>query len=159
MSKQLCSNCDAPTGRCAEDAIRGENGAVLCEQCRESMWWCDNCGVHVDGRNVTYEETHDSRAGGCGLPVYANTDSAVPVSKKAGHDDWLHDYKLPCDVLLPPGTKILAGCSLRTLVTALDNRRYAINTAPDSTELEKLRRFLRPNAELSRVAAGEPKHE
>ena len=33
------------------------------------QWWCADCGVNLDPRDVTYEETHDERRGGCGLVV------------------------------------------------------------------------------------------
>lgn len=35
-------------------------------------WWCDNCKCVVPGEMVTYDETHDSRYGGCGGPVSYN---------------------------------------------------------------------------------------
>ena len=31
-----------------------------------SLWYCETCKSTVDAVNVTYEETHDVRAGGCG---------------------------------------------------------------------------------------------
>lgn len=30
---QLCSNCDAPTGRCEEDELLTTDGYPLCEEC------------------------------------------------------------------------------------------------------------------------------
>lgn len=34
-TRQLCSRCTAPTGRCEEDTIRSEDGEdILCEECR-----------------------------------------------------------------------------------------------------------------------------
>lgn len=35
-------------------------------------WWCDDCGKEIEGRDVTYQERHDERAGGCGCAVYAS---------------------------------------------------------------------------------------
>lgn len=32
-------------------------------------WWCEKCHTTVGGRDVTYDETHDQRAGGCGAKV------------------------------------------------------------------------------------------
>jgi len=32
-TKQLCSNCEAPTGRCEEDTMYSHNGEPLCEEC------------------------------------------------------------------------------------------------------------------------------
>lgn len=36
---------------------------------RSQGWWCEQCQTHVSGRDVTYDETHDRRAGGCGARV------------------------------------------------------------------------------------------
>ena len=33
------------------------------------MWWCDECGKLVPDNEVTFEETHDPRQGGCGSNV------------------------------------------------------------------------------------------
>lgn len=35
----------------------------------EKGWWCPECQKYVDGRDVTFEETHDTRSGGCGYRV------------------------------------------------------------------------------------------
>lgn len=32
-TRQLCSKCEAPTGRCQEDAIWSDAGLPLCEEC------------------------------------------------------------------------------------------------------------------------------
>lgn len=32
-------------------------------------WWCPECEREIDAVEVTYEETHDERIGGCGQPV------------------------------------------------------------------------------------------
>lgn len=32
-------------------------------------WWCSFCGRRLEPEEVSYEETHDERAGGCGEPV------------------------------------------------------------------------------------------
>lgn len=32
----------------------------------KTPWWCDNCQIEVEGRDVTFQECHDERAGGCG---------------------------------------------------------------------------------------------
>jgi hypothetical protein len=32
-------------------------------------WWCPECKQWLRSSEVTYEETHDSRCGGCGEPV------------------------------------------------------------------------------------------
>lgn len=33
-------------------------------------WWCPTCEQLVPNEHVTYEETHDTRCGGCGDEVY-----------------------------------------------------------------------------------------
>lgn len=35
-------------------------------------WWCPTCKIGLIWHQVTYEETHDSRYGGCGEPVQPN---------------------------------------------------------------------------------------
>lgn len=45
---------------CPQPAFSDESGGVAAEG-----WTCENCGP-VPGREVTYEETHDTRLGGCG---------------------------------------------------------------------------------------------
>jgi hypothetical protein len=41
----------------------------LANQLMEDKWWCPNCNEWVSPRDVTYEETHDIRSGGCGNAV------------------------------------------------------------------------------------------
>jgi hypothetical protein len=37
------------------------------------------------------------------------------------HDDYIYvGWKLPCDVKIPPSTTVKAGCSLNTLIAALE---------------------------------------
>ena len=36
---------------------------------RSQGWWCEKCQKTVGGRDVTYDETHDQRSGGCGAKV------------------------------------------------------------------------------------------
>jgi hypothetical protein len=43
--------------------------ASLANQLMEDKWWCPNCNEWVSPRDVTYEETHDVRSGGCGYAV------------------------------------------------------------------------------------------
>lgn len=35
----------------------------------EDNWWCPECAEWVPCENVTFEERHDPRAGGCGYEV------------------------------------------------------------------------------------------
>jgi len=36
---------------------------------RSQGWWCETCKTHVSGRDVTEDERHDTRSGGCGSTV------------------------------------------------------------------------------------------
>jgi hypothetical protein len=38
--------------------------------CESDTWWCSACGKVVSSDQVTYEETHDERSGGCGGAVF-----------------------------------------------------------------------------------------
>jgi hypothetical protein len=50
-------------------------------------WYCEECGEEVDPHDVTYEETHDERAGGCGHPVYWIDEEVCTVHAcEAGHE-------------------------------------------------------------------------
>lgn len=33
-------------------------------------WWCEDCGIEVDGHHVTFQERHDEGSGGCGCIVH-----------------------------------------------------------------------------------------
>lgn len=35
----------------------------------DKPWWCPTCHEWIAGSEVTFEETHDARLGGCGNPV------------------------------------------------------------------------------------------
>lgn len=35
-TRQLCSNCDSPTGRCEEDTIFDDDGNPICEECSKN---------------------------------------------------------------------------------------------------------------------------
>lgn len=36
-TRQLCTNCDEPTGRCEEDSMYIEDVGPLCETCRDNL--------------------------------------------------------------------------------------------------------------------------
>ena len=36
-TRQLCSKCDDPTGRCEEDSMTDKDGNILCESCYSSI--------------------------------------------------------------------------------------------------------------------------
>jgi hypothetical protein len=55
--------------------------AMVLAQCssnepESSRWWCETCQRTVDPIDVTYDETHDFRKGGCGQHVFVR--SALP---------------------------------------------------------------------------------
>lgn len=50
---------------------RGKAGLPL-DGSAEGCWWCPECQKTVLPINVTHDETHDERAGGCGHKVLAN---------------------------------------------------------------------------------------
>lgn len=41
-TRQLCDECDQPTGRCEDDSIRDRDGRVFCPDCRPHH--CRICG-------------------------------------------------------------------------------------------------------------------
>lgn len=41
----------------------------MSDQHQKQAWYCESCGQIVPSRDVTFSETHDPRAGGCGEPV------------------------------------------------------------------------------------------
>lgn len=47
-TRQLCVECDAPTGRCEEDSIYVEDAGPLCEEC---------CDKHEQLANLSAAET------------------------------------------------------------------------------------------------------
>lgn len=40
----------------------------------DSDWYCPHCDQFLFGYEVTFEQTHDEREGGCGLPVMSEPD-------------------------------------------------------------------------------------
>jgi hypothetical protein len=42
---------------------------LLANHLIKNKWWCSNCKEWVNPRDVTYEERHDVRSGGCGHVV------------------------------------------------------------------------------------------
>lgn len=58
---------DDLTARCekrGEELSWNDFWLAMCTQ-----WWCPTCKEFLDGIEVTYEETHDERCGGCGGDV------------------------------------------------------------------------------------------
>lgn len=46
-------------------------------------WYCPYCDAYLRGEEVTFEELHDPRIGGCGFPVQGKPD---PPYDHTGHD-------------------------------------------------------------------------
>ncbi len=44
---------------------------------QDYFWWCPDCQVRLEPVDVTYEETHDGRRGGCGGSVVCTTATDV----------------------------------------------------------------------------------
>jgi hypothetical protein len=57
----------------------------------KTPWWCDDCQKEIDGRDVTFQERHDERAGGCGCTVYLACDTC---SNTGWCDQWLGGHAL-----------------------------------------------------------------
>lgn len=49
----------------------------------EGKWWCQYCLSVVDPVNVTYEQTHDPRYGGCGGCVHIISNAEVSDAKRS----------------------------------------------------------------------------
>lgn len=68
-TRQLCTECGEPTGRCEDDSIYIEytdkEVGPICEECRSKHWVCEECGIGVYPENVTFEETHEGCGGIC----------------------------------------------------------------------------------------------
>jgi len=44
-------------------------------------WQCLNCGKALEFKDVTYRETHDPKAGGCGGPAIWDDHGKIAVEK------------------------------------------------------------------------------
>jgi hypothetical protein len=76
-TKEQCMHGRAvvdPCPDCDELATR-ESARPSKEQ--ETPWWCSTCNKEVPGVEVTYDETHDLRAGGCGQHVFAGRSAVL----------------------------------------------------------------------------------
>jgi len=68
----------------------GMGRGMLGESSKKGKWWCSGCDGYVPSSEVTYEETHDTRAGGCGEECLPDKPSSVDeaygrVATKNGH--------------------------------------------------------------------------
>jgi hypothetical protein len=64
------------------DFIARKSGQKKPADIPTTPWWCDDCQKEIDGRDVTYQERHDERAGGCGCNVY-------PSCEDCENDGWV----------------------------------------------------------------------
>lgn len=78
---------------------------AIAETCGKTSngWYCQHCHQDVQPEHVTYQETHDPRAGGCGhtvsgygLPDYLNDLNAMHEAEPhlGDIDNWLRYDKL-----------------------------------------------------------------
>lgn len=74
---------------------------LKCEAVSDELlgWWCPDCQKEVDGRDVTYQEMHDERAGGCGCKVY-------PACSECDNGGWIMASYQPA----PPNFDICPKC-------------------------------------------------
>ena len=64
----------------------GMGRGMLGESSKKGKWWCNGCNEYVPSEEVTYEETHDTRAGGCGEDCLPDKPSSVDESSDHGCD-------------------------------------------------------------------------
>jgi hypothetical protein len=60
-------------------------------QTHSGMWWCDDCCKEIEGAEVTFQERHDERCGGCGCDVHL---ACGTCSNKGWCDETLGGYPL-----------------------------------------------------------------
>jgi len=69
--------CEHPETASSLAAMPGS--AALDRGCdKREAWWCPTCKIGLVWHQVTYEETHDSRYGGCCEPVQPNARADLP---------------------------------------------------------------------------------
>jgi hypothetical protein len=69
-------------------------------------WWCPTCGVSVQCDHVTYEETHDTRCGGCGMRVLPE----IPKDAVEGTEADRPKLKAPSREWIEHWSAVEAGC-------------------------------------------------
>jgi hypothetical protein len=78
----------------AREALRGADQPAERRQ-SSSDWWCPTCKRSVPGVEVTYNETHDERRGGCGFRVQEDRPSATDqTTEPLPH---VHDWQMVTD--------------------------------------------------------------
>lgn len=50
------------------------------------MWWCNNCRRFLEDVEVTFDEKHDERLGGCGFPLGDMPEHLVILERRG--DFW-----------------------------------------------------------------------
>ena len=84
MSPNYCKKMNKTTESCEAGGRFAMTMLILQAEHNARMsfcgwWWCDNCKKWVHPKDVTYEETHDERAGGCGCGVLPNVPGCPRV--------------------------------------------------------------------------------
>lgn len=115
-----------------ESAIEGVD-LLPCRKCGSNEGDTDNFSISFDrwvvqcGRCCFMTATYDTRA-----------EAIAAWNQRTASDE---DYKLPCDVKLPPVTTIRAGCSLTTLKLAMGlqgrPRHFPERVAPAPSDLRE----------------------
>jgi len=73
INEEICPHCGSGKKREMQGGVFPITAPVtVCSNCKKEIkdfWWCENCGEMVDPEQVTYDEKHDIKFGGCGMPV------------------------------------------------------------------------------------------
>jgi hypothetical protein len=56
------------------DFISKKFGHTVPAAAPKTPWWCDDCQEEIEGSQVTFQERHDERYGGCGCVVHPSCD-------------------------------------------------------------------------------------
>ena len=91
ISNKVCDSETGETTDCHREGINGRCGlkcpvllAGYCEveevmyegraKMKDFNWYCSTCDEYLENKEVTFEETHDPKCGGCGNPVQGPED-------------------------------------------------------------------------------------
>ncbi len=84
--------------------------AEACGNQHKGEWWCQFCQAFVKPEDVTYDEKHDVRAGGCNLvvsvyqhPDYVHDLNAMHTALVTLSDAKMFAFRFWCSKLTPKG--------------------------------------------------------
>ncbi len=76
IDDKICPHCNIDGGRSIHGSISTDGSyslpITICNICKKEIkdcWWCETCQDMIEPEHVTYDEKHDPRFGGCGMPV------------------------------------------------------------------------------------------